>query len=80
VLDPGAVATVPRGAALAIKRRFTIKAPLPLRPATNGRIGLPADFLITTDSHVAAVKYGRHSGDSWTVDEVLTLAARQNTT
>ena len=77
VLDPGAMASVPRGAALALSRRFTIKAPLPLRPATNGRTGLPADFLITTDSRVAAVKYGRHSGDSWSVDEVLALASAE---
>jgi hypothetical protein len=48
---------------------------LPLRPATNGRIGLVADLLITAEGYVAAVKYGRHSGDAWSVDEVLSLAA-----
>jgi hypothetical protein len=75
VLAPGAMASVPRAAWLATKRRFTVGAPLPLRAATNGRIGLPADFLITPDRHVAAVKYGQHSGDSWSVDEVLATAA-----
>ena len=73
VMDPSAMATVPRAAWLATKRRFTVKAPLPLRPATNGRIGLVADFLITPDSQVAAVNYGKHSGDAWSVDEVLAL-------
>jgi len=75
VMAPAAMASVPRAAWLATKRRFTVGAPLPVRPATNGRIGLPADFLITPDRHVAAVKYGEHSGDSWSVDEVLAEAA-----
>src|ERR1700741_737911 len=60
VLDPAAMATVPRGAALAVKRRFTVGAPLPLRKATNGRLGLPADFLITTEGCLAGLEYGRH--------------------
>ena len=75
VTAPAAMATVPRAAWLATKRRFTIGAPLPVRPATNGRTGLPADFLITPDGHIAAVKYGEHSSDSWSVDEVLAQAA-----
>jgi peroxiredoxin len=75
VMDPGAMSSVPRAAWLATKRRFTVKAPLPLRPATNGRIGLVADFLITPDRRIADAKYGRHSGDAWSVDEVLALAA-----
>jgi peroxiredoxin len=75
VLDPAAMATVPAAAWLASKRRFTVKAPLPLRPATNGRIGLVADFLITTNGHVEAVKYGEHSADAWSVDDVLLRAA-----
>jgi peroxiredoxin len=75
VLDPGAMASVPRAAWLATQRRFTVKAPLPLRPATNGRIGLVADFLITTQGYIADVKYGQHSGDSWSVDDVLAAAA-----
>jgi peroxiredoxin len=75
VLHPGALTSVPRAAWLATTRRFTVGAPLPLRPATNGRKGLPADFLVTTEGYVAGVKYGRHSGDSWSVDEVLAAAA-----
>jgi hypothetical protein len=79
VLDPGAMTSVPRAAWLATKRRFTVKAPLPLRPATNGRIGLVADFLITTEGYVADVKYGQHSADSWSVDDVLAIAAAART-
>jgi hypothetical protein len=67
--------SVPEAAWLATKRRFAVGAPLPLRPATNGRIGLVADFLITTKGYVAAVKYGQHADDAWSVDEVLALAA-----
>ena len=75
VLNPAAMVSVPGAAWLATKRRFTVGAPLPLRPATNGRIGLVADFLITTEGYVAAVKYGQHADDAWSVDEVLSLAA-----
>jgi len=41
----------------------------------NGRLGLPADFLISPDGRVAAVKYGRHAYDQWAVDDILALAA-----
>lgn len=39
-------------------------------------LGLPADFLIDTDGRAVAVKYGQHAFDQWSVDEVITLAAR----
>ena len=42
----------------------------PIRP-TGGRLGLPADFLITPTGRLAAVKYGQHAYDQWTVDELL---------
>jgi hypothetical protein len=50
------------------------RAPLPLAP-TNGNLGLPADLLITADGSVAAVKYGGHAYDQWSVDELLDLAS-----
>jgi hypothetical protein len=31
-------------------------------------LGLPADFLIDTDGTVAAVHYGQHADDEWSVD------------
>ncbi|MEV6112537.1 peroxiredoxin-like family protein [Streptomyces sp. NPDC052109] len=43
------------------------------RPA-GGRLGLPADFLITADGSVLAAKYGEHAYDQWAVDELLRLA------
>ena len=50
------------------------RAPLPLAP-TNGNLSLPADLLITADGSVAAVKYGVHAYDQWSVDELLDLAS-----
>jgi hypothetical protein len=50
------------------------RVPLPLGP-TNGNLGLPADLLITADGSVAAVKYGVHAYDQWSVDELLDLAS-----
>lgn len=41
----------------------------------NGRLGLPADFLIAPDGQTVARKYGRHAYDQWAVDEMLALAA-----
>ena len=47
----------------------------PVKP-TGGRFGLPADLLIAPDGRVAAVKYGQHAYDQWTVDELLEQAHR----
>lgn len=47
---------------------------------TGGRLGLPADFLVTPDGRVVASKYGQHAGDQWSVDELLALARRAPTT
>src|SRR5205085_1135164 len=46
----------------------------PIRP-TGGRLGLPADFLITPNGRIAALNYGQHAYDQWTVDELLDHAA-----
>jgi hypothetical protein len=50
------------------------RASLPLAP-TNGNLGLSVDLLITADGSVAAVKYGVHVYDQWSVDELLDLAS-----
>lgn len=33
--------------------------------------GLPADFVLRPDGTIAALRYGRHADDQWSVDEVL---------
>jgi peroxiredoxin len=75
VLNPHAWRALPigwrRAFADAVAHR---RAPLPLAP-TNGNLGLPADLLITADGSVAAVKYGVHAYDQWSVDELLDLAS-----
>ena len=59
------------GQAAALGNRSTKRGALgPIKP-TGGRLGLPADFLIAPDGRVAALKYGQHAYDQWTVDELL---------
>src|SRR5436190_2009405 len=59
------------GQTAALGNRSTQRGALgPIKPA-GGRLGLPADFLIAPDGRVAALKYGLHAYDQWTVDELL---------
>lgn len=59
------------GLAAALGQHSTKRGPLgPVKPK-GGRLGLPADFLIAPDGRIAALKYGRHAYDQWTVDELL---------
>jgi hypothetical protein len=75
VLNPGAWRALPSGWRHAIANAVAHRrAPLPLAP-TNGNLGLPADLLIAADGRVAAVKYGVHAYDQWSVDELLDAAA-----
>ncbi|WP_197506924.1 hypothetical protein [Mycobacterium sp. 852002-50816_SCH5313054-b] len=37
---------------------------------------MPADVLIDADGRVAAVKYGKHAYDQWSVDDLLAMAPR----
>jgi peroxiredoxin len=48
--------------------------PVPPINPPGGRLGLPADFLIASDGHVLACKYGEHAYDQWSVDELLAVA------
>jgi len=43
---------------------------------SGGPLGLPADFLIAPSGRINAVKYGTDAYDQWSVDELLTFAAR----
>jgi hypothetical protein len=38
---------------------------------TKAWFALPADFLLSGDGIVKAVRYGRHAGDQWSVDDLL---------
>jgi peroxiredoxin len=74
VLNPRAWRALPIGWRHAIRDAVAHRrAPLPLAP-TNGNLGLPADLLIMGDGRVAAVKYGIHAYDQWSVDELVDLA------
>lgn len=46
---------------------------LPPKRAQGGRLGLPADFLVTSDGVVVASHYGEHAYDQWSVDTLLGL-------
>jgi hypothetical protein len=71
LLSGSALSAAMAGEAAAIRKRSTTRGVLgPVKP-TGGRFGLPADFLIAPDGRVAALKYGRHAYDQWTVDELL---------
>jgi len=58
------------GQTAALAKRSTMRAFGPIKPS-GGPFGLPADFLIAPDGRLAALKYGQHAYDQWTVDELL---------
>jgi len=76
LFNGGALRAAAAGEAAAIRKRSTTRGVVgPLKP-TGGRFGLPADFLIAPDGRIAAIKYGKHAYDQWTVDELLDQANR----
>jgi peroxiredoxin len=78
LLRPRALAAAITGEAAALGSHGTKRGPLgPVKP-TGGRLGLPAEFLIAPDGRIAALKYGRHAYDQWTVDELLDHARRMS--
>ena len=71
LLNTRALRAAIAGQAAALGNRSTKRGALgPIKP-TGGRLGLPADFLIAPGGRVAALKYGQHAYDQWTVDELL---------
>jgi peroxiredoxin len=59
------------GLTAALGKRSTKRGAFgPLKP-TGGRLGLPAEFLVAPNGRIAALKYGQHAYDQWTVDELL---------
>ena len=78
LLSRGALRAALAGEAAAIRKRSTTRGPVgPVKP-TGGRLGLPADFLIAPSGRIAALKYGRHAYDQWTVDELLDHARAES--
>jgi peroxiredoxin len=73
---PIVVSAVAHGLWAVLRRRGDFPAARP----SGGRLGLPADFLITDDGRIAACKYGEHAGDQWSVDDLLGLAAEEHRT
>ena len=71
LLRPRALRAAMAGQAAALRHKSTMRRALgPVTP-TGGLLGLPADFLIAPDGRIAALKYGQHAYDQWTVDELL---------
>ncbi len=56
----------------AILRGGSVKDKPTVEPE-GGVLGLPADFLINAEGKIVASRYGRHSYDQWSVDELLAL-------
>lgn len=75
LLDPRAWLPVLRGLARSSFGILLGRQPVPEVRPKGGSLGLPADFLISTNGRVLACKYGAHAYDQWSVDELLTLAA-----
>lgn len=67
LLDPRAWGAIVRGAALTLAGRFRP----PANHQENGRLGLPADFLVDPTGRILASRYGAHADDQWSVDELL---------
>jgi peroxiredoxin len=75
VLSVRALRAAIGGQTTALGSRSTMRGALgPMRP-NGGVLGLPGDFLIAPDGRVAALKYGQHAYDQWSVDELLHHAA-----
>nr|WP_051777028.1 peroxiredoxin-like family protein [Kitasatospora phosalacinea] len=79
LLDPRVWPSIVRGVARSIPLVLRGRERLPASRPLGGRLGLPADFLLTADGRVAAAHYGTHAADHWSVDQVLSLAAAHRT-
>ena len=75
LLDPRAWPTILRAVAVSTWQIVRGRGRAPSLNPAGGRYGLPADLLIGPDGTVAAVKYGTHAADQWSVDELLARAA-----
>ncbi len=74
LLDPRAWPTLARAVARSLVAVLRGRERAPAANPRGGRLGLPAEFLVSREGRVVACKYGRHADDQWTVDELLALA------
>jgi len=74
LLDPRAWLTILRAVAQSLVAIVRGRERAPAANPHGGRLGLPADFLISSDGRVLASKYGQHVYDQCSVDEILALA------
>ncbi len=68
VLHPKAAAASMKGLAHGASVKGTLTA-------REDHFSMPADFLISPEGTVLAVKYGRHADDQWSVEELLALGS-----
>ena len=73
LLDPRAWGTIARAVAAGLYDVVVRGRPMPPLNPPGGRFGQPADILIGPQGRIAAVRYGRHVDDQWSVDELLAL-------
>lgn len=64
----------PRGLLAAARASVARASADPTAGMRDGSFGLPADFLVTPEGVIRALKYGVHADDQWSLDEVLALA------
>jgi peroxiredoxin len=76
LLHPKAIATALRSSIVAMYRIASGRQAMPGRSPLGGRLGLPADFLVSHTGQVLACHYGVHADNQWSVDQVLDLARR----
>lgn len=74
LLNPRSWGAILRGSLLTLTGRYRA----PAMKQENGRLGLPADFLIAPSGQVLAAKHGEHANDQWSVDELLAHARTPN--
>ena len=76
LLDPRAWPAIVRGVLASLWGIVAHRRPAPSLNPTGGRLGLPADFLISPDGRILAAHYGQHANDQWPVTDVLALAGQ----
>jgi hypothetical protein len=80
VLDPRVWLPILRAISHDLAAILRRRQPSPAIRPQGGRLGLPADFLISRDGRLIAAKYGGHAYDQWSVDELLDLARAESRT